>query len=76
MTQSKQPTSHILQEAACNGRWGPTQPKGLIPLRRIESCCSGKSKVNKVKMSTTNTKKDPGYILPVELRTDPYSNQK
>lgn len=42
----------------------------------IESCCSGKSKGNKVKISTTNTKQDPGYILPVELRTDPYSNQK
>lgn len=73
---SKQAISHILQEAACSGRWSTTQPKGLIPLRRIESCCSGKSKVKKVKIPTTNTKQDPGYILPVELRTDPYFNQK
>lgn len=67
MTQSKQPTRHILQEAACSGRWGTTRPKGLIPLRRIESYCNGKSKVNKVKMSTTDTGQDPGYILPVRV---------
>ena len=64
MTQSKQPTSHALPEAACSGRWDTPRSKGLVPLKGIESCGNGKPGVNKVYRSTSNSGQDPGHALP------------
>lgn len=55
MTQSKQPTSHSLQDAARGGRCGALPSPGA----RFHYC-NGKSKVHKVEMSTANVRQDLG----------------